>query len=276
MPVKRPLELLIPTAQAFAAESVHADQFRMEWRAHPYYEIHYLLKGRVRYLRRGLSEPIVISSGCFYPVSKGISHRIEDLSQPTLLLLCLSSEFIEKNPERHLLWQRLCARQHTPIRPDCILCERLYQMLRRIMAEQSSQRPGSQLAIQALSDQVLISLARTSDRPEGDDNRERVADVIKMMNDSFFEPWNLDTAARRAHLSRRRFSEIFRSLTGTTFLKKLTLLRLDHADKLLREGTSTIAGVAFSCGFGDLSHFYRTFRKQYGYPPGQWNERRLS
>ncbi|MFM8683622.1 MAG: helix-turn-helix domain-containing protein, partial [Chthoniobacterales bacterium] len=35
-------------------------------------------------------------------------------------------------------------------------------------------------------------------------------------------------------------------------------------------GGHSVAGVAFACGFGDLSHFYRVFKTRFGRPPGQW------
>jgi hypothetical protein len=47
-------------------------------------------------------------------------------------------------------------------------------------------------------------------------------------------------------------------------------LRMEHAARLLRSGEHSVTGVIFSCGFTDVSHFYRTFRHRFGAAPGVW------
>ena len=76
--------------------------------------------------------------------------------------------------------------------------------------------------------------------------------------------------AARAGLSRRRFSDLFRAGKGCTFWEFLNEHRLEHAAKLLRTGNHSVTGVAFSCGFNDLSHFYRLFRGRFKQPPRAW------
>jgi AraC-like DNA-binding protein len=71
-------------------------------------------------------------------------------------------------------------------------------------------------------------------------------------------------------MSRRHFSKLFRAVTGHSFLEELTSLRMRHAAVLLRAGTHSVLGAAFSSGYGDLSHFYRLFRAYHGKPPGAW------
>jgi AraC-like DNA-binding protein len=57
-----------------------------------------------------------------------------------------------------------------------------------------------------------------------------------------------------------------------TFWDYLNGRRLDHAAKLLRAGELSVTGVMFSCGFNDLSHFYRMFRQRHGLAPKKWAE----
>jgi transcriptional regulator GlxA family with amidase domain len=47
-------------------------------------------------------------------------------------------------------------------------------------------------------------------------------------------------------------------------------LRLTHAAELLKKGDHSVTGVVFSCGFGDISQFYRLFRTRFRLPPKQW------
>jgi transcriptional regulator GlxA family with amidase domain len=67
-------------------------------------------------------------------------------------------------------------------------------------------------------------------------------------------------AAHRAGLSERRFSQLFREITGSSWLSHLRALRLDHATRLLRHTERSITAIAFECGFTDLSNFYRAFK----------------
>jgi AraC-like DNA-binding protein len=48
---------------------------------------------------------------------------------------------------------------------------------------------------------------------------------------------------------------------------------LAHAAKLLRGREHSLLGVIFTCGFNDVSHFYRMFRRRYGAAPGAWLSR---
>ena len=48
--------------------------------------------------------------------------------------------------------------------------------------------------------------------------------------------------------------------------------RLAHAHRLLidpRHARQSIGGIAYSCGFGDLSHFNHAFRRRYGATPSE-------
>jgi AraC-like DNA-binding protein len=40
--------------------------------------------------------------------------------------------------------------------------------------------------------------------------------------------------------------------------------------ELLSSGGYTVAGAAYACGFGDIAHFYRTFKKHENQTPLQW------
>jgi AraC-like DNA-binding protein len=58
--------------------------------------------------------------------------------------------------------------------------------------------------------------------------------------------------------------------TGKSFSEHLLDKRLERAAALLREPDqrdARIAGIAYACGFGDLSYFNRAFRRRYGLTP---------
>jgi AraC-like DNA-binding protein len=58
--------------------------------------------------------------------------------------------------------------------------------------------------------------------------------------------------------------------SGTTFTQYVTEQRLAAAYEALRRGTSIdvpISTIAYDCGFSDISHFNRAFRRQFGCTP---------
>lgn len=60
---------------------------------------------------------------------------------------------------------------------------------------------------------------------------------------------------------------------GDSFGRWLLQNRLDASKKTLRDPQQravSIAEIAYGAGFGDLSHFNRSFRARFGMSPGQW------
>jgi AraC family transcriptional regulator len=88
--------------------------------------------------------------------------------------------------------------------------------------------------------------------------RAHLADVI-----------TLDGLAGAVSLSPYHFARSFRATTGMTPHAFVTEHRLMVArDRLLRGGSS-VAEVAFSVGFSNVSHFRRLFRRRYGLTPAE-------
>ena len=116
----------------------------------------------------------------------------------------------------------------------------------------------------------IVTLARLPVRKPATAPLTRVAAVARELEVTFYDAWNLDRAATRAGMSRRHFSVLFRRVTGHTFWEHLTDLRLTHAAQLLQQGDHSVTGVVFSCGFGDVSQFYRLFRARFKHPPREW------
>jgi len=64
--------------------------------------------------------------------------------------------------------------------------------------------------------------------------------------------------------------------TGSTFSQFVLEQRLSRAYRVLSErrfDDQPISAIAFAAGFGDLSHFNRTFRRRYGVRPSEVRSR---
>lgn len=268
--VLRPISVAIPSHGVALVESVHGGKFRMDARKDDFYKIIFVVRGRISVACDG-TQAVAGGEGSFFAVDPSRTHRIRDLSPSTLFLLCMQSGFLDQSPARRELWTHLAKVSGQNVRHDPSTPNAAFERIWRIaLLEQNAAPIGHTVKIGACADQILVFLARLRKGDRSDRPSERVASVIAELHASFHDPWSIDRASAQAGLSRHYFTRLFRQAVGMSFLEKLTALRLDHAAILLRQGGHSIAGVAFACGFSDLSHFYRVFRARFGAPPGKW------
>jgi AraC-like DNA-binding protein len=81
------------------------------------------------------------------------------------------------------------------------------------------------------------------------------------------EPLDVAAMAGRAGLSVSAFTRLFRREFGETPHQHLLNLRIGHAQELLRSTRLTSARIAAYCGFSDVYHFSKTFRRRTGMTP---------
>lgn len=267
---KSPLRITLPPCGVLAAESLHGHGFSMAEDRHPFHELFFVYRGSLKFHVDSVQDPVFMTEGSVLPIRSDSAHRVEDVAEVTLLILALSGAFVSGNPFRASLWRDLLRRRPLALRPDETGRQRIERCFQTILAEQATPRVGSESVIQSEASHILVALARLPLTCHESNSHTRVESVIRALEETYYEDWSIDEAARRAHLSRRRFTMIFRELTGKGLLEHRNDLRLDQAARLIRDYGATIAGAAFSSGFQDLAHFYRLFRRRFGKPPGEW------
>ena len=101
---------------------------------------------------------------------------------------------------------------------------------------------------------------------------QRLNAVIGYVRENLTDDLSLDTLARIAGFSPFHFHRLFKSLTQETVNDIVVRFRLERAAALLRATPQRpITEIAFDCGFQSVSVFSRTFKKQYGLSPRQWD-----
>ena len=76
--------------------------------------------------------------------------------------------------------------------------------------------------------------------------------------------------ADRAGLSPSRFSKVFRDRFGSPPHRFLLHLRVQRAQDLLQHTGLTMREISAQCGFSDVHHFAKTFKKISGHTPGSY------
>lgn len=96
-----------------------------------------------------------------------------------------------------------------------------------------------------------------------------LAPVLTHIDAHFSEPLPLEGLAAIAGLSVWRFATVFRERMGIAPHHYVSLLRVRHAQDLLRRGAS-VASAASESGFCDQSHLTRRFKRLCGMTPRQY------
>lgn len=80
----------------------------------------------------------------------------------------------------------------------------------------------------------------------------------------------IDELCSQFFCSKSTLLHTFKSTAGTTVNKYLNGVRLEHAEKLLRETSRPIGEISAACGFSDQNYFSKVFQKKHGVSPSAW------
>ena len=97
---------------------------------------------------------------------------------------------------------------------------------------------------------------------------ERVHAAREAIDVSPGETHTISNLARSVGMSMFHFTRVFSELVGAPPHRYLIERRLDAARAMLVAGRN-VTDACFDCGFGDLSHFSRSFTRRFGVPPSR-------
>jgi two-component system response regulator YesN len=94
--------------------------------------------------------------------------------------------------------------------------------------------------------------------------------AMEYMHEHYTEAVQLGGAADAAQVSAAYLSRLFSEHLKTNFIDYLTELRIERAEKLIRESRMNIKEVAYAVGYQDPNYFSKIFRKVTGLLPTQY------
>jgi len=116
----------------------------------------------------------------------------------------------------------------------------------------------------------ILSGAKPGAATPGARDQRRITRALRHIEAHCEEALSIDELARQAAMSPYHFLRTFRALVGMTPHQYVLRTRLHRAALLLRRTRLPVAGIAFDCGFGDLSTFNRRFRRVMGASPSEY------
>jgi AraC-like DNA-binding protein len=149
---------------------------------------------------------------------------------------------------------------------------RAAELARSLVALVSSDPPGMELAVKGVLFRFLFELVsgghlQPTPSPAFVDPAQQIRSVLQFIEEQFAQPLTVEVLAARACLSPSHFSRVFRTFTGDTPIHALIRRRIAEADRLLREGRTSVSQAALQVGFTNFSYFARAFRSQQGVNP---------
>jgi AraC family transcriptional regulator len=156
----------------------------------------------------------------------------------------------------------------------------LHSLMERLHNELMSRRP-SPLFVSGIAQAIAVHLARNyadlhHESRSGSPSLPgyKLRQITDWMSEHLAEEFNLDRLAARAGLSKFYFNRLFKRAMGVSPSRHQITLRMDEAQRLLRETTKSIVDVGLDLGYANPSHFARAFRKETGLSPSDYRQKR--
>jgi len=86
----------------------------------------------------------------------------------------------------------------------------------------------------------------------------------------FTEDISLNEIAAYCYVSPFHFSRVFKTFTNVSPHQYMLLIRLRHAEMLLKNSVLPVSDIAFSSGFNSAEHFITAFRTKYKLAPNKF------
>ncbi|MBQ8893753.1 MAG: helix-turn-helix transcriptional regulator [Clostridia bacterium] len=101
-------------------------------------------------------------------------------------------------------------------------------------------------------------------------NRRAVDAAVQYIKANLTEKLSLDQVAEVSSLSPIYFHKIFRAAMGQSLRRYVEELRIKRAMELLTSSNSTLAEIAYECGFSSQSYFSYVFKRRMKMTPREY------
>lgn len=258
----------------------HDTSFGSLWHYHPELELHYLIRGEgVRFVGDNISN---FAPGDILLLGENLPHKWH-----------CQEEVAPANPQYGveaivLHFSPNCMGSEMLALPEARLLPLLFEKAKKGMViidetrdklipliEAASKAENLDRLIALLS--ILKILSETKDYHQVTTEQsfyqsdkyetERLNVVCSYTMANYSQPITLEQIAAITNLTTTSFCRYFKLMTNKTYYDFLTEIRISHACRFLIEDKLSIEQIADSCGFYNISNFYRQFKKVIGVTP---------
>ncbi|HBE04202.1 MAG: hypothetical protein A2096_11850 [Spirochaetes bacterium GWF1_41_5] len=124
---------------------------------------------------------------------------------------------------------------------------------------------GTAGGVLLLADMLIKTAGKKTESPAG--NNFFYAQILEYMEEHYACPVRLEEMAVKAGISKFYLSRSFKKFFGMKFHDFLAKVRIKKSEHMLSYTSASLSKISIDCGFADLSHYIRTFKKLHGVTP---------
>lgn len=102
---------------------------------------------------------------------------------------------------------------------------------------------------------------------------KRIATIHEYLMNHYREAVDLKRLASLINMAEGSLCRFFKMNMGLTVIEYLNKIKAEFACKLLMDPDLSIMEICFDCGFNNVSHFNKQFKKNTGVPPSEYRKR---
>ena len=152
--------------------------------------------------------------------------------------------------------------------------EQINQLIRQIQAEYLTRSNHFEEQINNLLSQLSRDLCQSIGEPETAGLYQQFQKSRYLILSHCEQEWNSDSMAELVNLSRSQFYSYYTRFFHRPPKADLIEARMEKAKTLLTNKALQIQDVAEMCGFSNISHFTRYFKKQCGCTPREYGRKK--
>ncbi|HEV2834872.1 MAG TPA: helix-turn-helix domain-containing protein [Pyrinomonadaceae bacterium] len=267
-------------SQDFSASYRRATKLQWQNQATSGYSLIAVLKGDLFYTLHDKPVPLRASEFALFQPNSGISINA---TRAEVLFLTFSASLVLQHAET----MRLIPPKSTVafMAGNFSGNQKLDGLFVEFVDELSNEKPGKEIVMRALVEQVLVQVLRNYSQPRRSEELElsrvglvdrRIRRSIELMHTQLDQDLTLRALAAASYLSPFHFARLFKKLTGSTPHNYLAGIRAARAQLLLAETELSVTEVGARVGYLSASHFTKAFRVATGTTPREFRKALIS
>lgn len=257
-------------------------QVEVEYHNHDFYEVFFLLAGKVVYYIEG--KAYNLKPGDIILVNHKELHKpvIEEGSPYERIVVWLNPEYVKSlnkgDANLCMCFEETLRKKYNLLRPNADHSRNLRQSVSNLEKVYNRQGYGDAILKSVFITELVVYLNKAFLDTDNDEIEldieydEKISSILEYINGNLNGDLSLDTISSRFFLSKFYLVREFRKHAGYTIHGYILQKRLIMAKELLRENRP-VTEVCNECGFGNYSNFIRAFKKNFGISPGRFNRR---
>lgn len=138
-------------------------------------------------------------------------------------------------------------------------------LVREMLNEYTMAEKGYRQNLQYYLQALLVKIFRCNTDDEESNHAmkaDRLIDlIVNELNLVEYGELNMEAVAKKAYMSYKYFSRVFKKRIGITFTEFIQKKRIEKACELLANSNMSITEISYKIGFNDTQTFYRLFKK---------------